>query len=68
MSFCLRTPTRTTAAPDVGKAAVEVLEAAGVHIDVADVTDSGRPAFSKGHFDIARKTAKETVDALAPRV
>ncbi|MFD1600915.1 FAD-binding and (Fe-S)-binding domain-containing protein [Halobellus rarus] len=54
--------------PDVGKAAVEVLEAAGVHVDVADVTDSGRPAFSKGYLDIARETAKETVDALAPRI
>ncbi|WP_311172690.1 FAD-binding and (Fe-S)-binding domain-containing protein [Halobellus ordinarius] len=54
--------------PDVGKAAVEVLEAAGVHVDVADVTDSGRPAFSKGHLDVARETARETVDALAPRI
>ncbi|MFD1686956.1 FAD-binding and (Fe-S)-binding domain-containing protein [Halobellus litoreus] len=54
--------------PDVGKAAVEVLEAAGVHVDVADVTDSGRPAFSKGYLDVARETAAEAVDALAPRV
>ncbi|RLM53690.1 FAD-binding oxidoreductase [Halobellus sp. Atlit-31R] len=52
--------------PDVGKAAVQVLEAAGVHVDLADVTDSGRPAFSKGFLDIARETATETVDALVP--
>ncbi|SDY08355.1 FAD-binding and (Fe-S)-binding domain-containing protein [Halobellus clavatus] len=54
--------------PDVGKAAVEVLEAAGVHVDVADVTDSGRPAFSKGFLDVARETARENVDALLPRI
>ncbi|WP_049987464.1 FAD-binding and (Fe-S)-binding domain-containing protein [Halobellus rufus] len=54
--------------PAVGKAAVRVLEAAGVYVDVADVTDSGRPAFSKGFLDVARETAAETVDALAPRI
>ncbi|MFA1610988.1 FAD-binding and (Fe-S)-binding domain-containing protein [Halobellus rubicundus] len=54
--------------PDVGKAAVEVLEAAGVHVDLADVTDSGRPAFSKGFLDAARETARENVDTLVPRV
>ncbi|RDZ96696.1 FAD-binding oxidoreductase, partial [Haloferax sp. Atlit-6N] len=54
--------------PDVGKAAVEVLEAAGVHVEVADVTDVGRPAFSKGFLDIARETAAETVETLVPRI
>ncbi|WP_256544981.1 FAD-binding and (Fe-S)-binding domain-containing protein [Halobellus inordinatus] len=54
--------------PDVGKASVEVLEAAGVHVEVADVTDVGRPAFSKGFLDVARETAAETVDALVPRI
>ncbi|MCU4800788.1 FAD-binding protein [Halobacteria archaeon HArc-gm2] len=54
--------------PAVGKAAVAILEAAGVHVDLAPVTDSGRPAFSKGFLDAARDTARETVDALAPRV
>ncbi|MEF8883368.1 MAG: FAD-linked oxidase C-terminal domain-containing protein, partial [Halapricum sp.] len=55
--------------PDVGKAAVAVLEAAGVHVQVPDdVTDSGRPAFSKSMLDHARETARENVDALAPRV
>ncbi|MGQ4556026.1 FAD-linked oxidase C-terminal domain-containing protein [Halobellus sp. GM3] len=54
--------------PSVGKATVEVLEAAGVHVDVAEVTDVGRPAFSKGFLDVARETATETVDALVPRI
>jgi len=54
--------------PDVGKAAVRVLEAAGVHVEVADVTDSGRPSYSKGFVDATRETASEAVTALAPRV
>ncbi|WP_324760776.1 FAD-binding and (Fe-S)-binding domain-containing protein [Haloarcula montana] len=54
--------------PDIGKAAVRVLEAAGVHVEVADVTDSGRPSYSKGFVDATRETAREAVDALAPRV
>ncbi|WP_254274461.1 FAD-binding and (Fe-S)-binding domain-containing protein [Haloarcula marina] len=54
--------------PAVGKAAVRVLEAANVHVDVADVTDSGRPAYSKGFVDATRETAREAVESLAPRV
>ncbi len=55
--------------PEVGKAAVRALEAAGVHVEVPDdVTDSGRPAHSKSLLDSARDTARENVDALAPRV
>ena len=54
--------------PAVGKAAVRVLEAAGVHVDLADVTDSGRPAFSKGYLDAARESARAVVDELAPQV
>jgi Fe-S oxidoreductase len=55
--------------PKVGKAAVRVLEAAGVHVTVPnDVSDSGRPAFSKSMLDHARGTARENVDALEPRV
>jgi FAD/FMN-containing dehydrogenase/Fe-S oxidoreductase len=55
--------------PDVGRAAVRVLEAAGVHLEVpGDVGDSGRPAFSKSILDQARETARENVDALVPRV
>ncbi|WP_336336522.1 FAD-binding and (Fe-S)-binding domain-containing protein [Haloarcula brevis] len=54
--------------PEVGKAAVRVLEAAGVHVQVADRTDSGRPAHSKGFLDQSRATARENVDALVPSV
>jgi len=55
--------------PEAGKAAVRVLEAAGVHVQVpADLTDSGRAAFSKGFLDTARETAAGNVAELAPRV
>ncbi|WP_181691473.1 FAD-binding and (Fe-S)-binding domain-containing protein [Natronomonas sp. LN261] len=55
--------------PEVGKAAVRALEAAGVHVEVPDdVTDSGRPAHSKSLLDKSRATARANVDALAPRV
>jgi FAD/FMN-containing dehydrogenase/Fe-S oxidoreductase len=56
-------------APAAGKAAVEVLEAANVHVEIPDdVTGSGRPPFSKGFLDLAREQAATNVDALAPRV
>jgi len=56
-------------APDAGKAAVRVLEAANVHVQIPDdVTGSGRPPFSKGFLDQARDQARTNVDALAPRV
>ncbi|QCC58536.1 FAD-binding protein [Natrinema thermotolerans] len=55
--------------PEAGKAAVRVLEAAGVHVAVPDdLGDTGRPAFSKGFLEKARETARENVTALAPRV
>jgi Fe-S oxidoreductase len=54
--------------PVVGRAAVRVLEAAGVHVALADRTDSGRPAYSKGFLDAARRTAAANVAALAPRI
>jgi FAD/FMN-containing dehydrogenase/Fe-S oxidoreductase len=54
--------------PAVGKAAVRVLEAAGVRVELAGVTDTGRPAHSLGFLDRARETAREAVDDLAPRV
>ena len=56
-------------APEVGKAAVRVLEAAGVYVEIpSDVTDSGRPAHSKSLVDRSRATAERNVEALAPRV
>jgi Fe-S oxidoreductase len=55
--------------PDVGKAAVRVLEAAGVHVRLApDVGPSGRAAHSKGFLDAARERARHNVDALAPYI
>ncbi|WP_415382433.1 FAD-binding and (Fe-S)-binding domain-containing protein [Halosimplex sp. TS25] len=55
--------------PEAGKAAVRVLEAAGVHVDVPDdVTASGRAAHSKGFLDTARERAERNVEALAPRL
>ncbi len=55
--------------PETGKAAVAVLEAAGVRVDLADdVGPSGRAAFSTGFLDVARERARATVDALAPKV
>lgn len=55
--------------PAAGKAAVRVLEAAGVHVTIPDdVTSTGRPAYSKGFIDRARERASTNVGALAPRI
>jgi Fe-S oxidoreductase len=55
--------------PAVGRAAVALLEAAGVHVRIVDeVTASGRAAHSKGLLDVARKRARENIEALAPKL
>jgi Fe-S oxidoreductase len=55
--------------PAAGMAAVRVLEAAGVRVRLPPgVTDSGRPAFSKGFIGKARTTARENVETLAPLI
>ncbi|WP_436922896.1 FAD-binding and (Fe-S)-binding domain-containing protein [Halosimplex amylolyticum] len=55
--------------PEIGKAAVAVLEAANVHVAVPDgLAPSGRAAVSLGFLDLARERAARNVDALAPRV
>jgi FAD/FMN-containing dehydrogenase/Fe-S oxidoreductase len=55
--------------PEAGKATVEVLEAAGVHVRLPlGVSDSGRPAYSKGFLEKARAAAEQNVAALAPLV
>ena len=55
--------------PAAGKAAVAVLEAAGVRVEVpGDLAPSGRAAFSTGFLDEARERAETNVAALAPRV
>jgi FAD/FMN-containing dehydrogenase/Fe-S oxidoreductase len=56
-------------APEQGKAAVRVLEAAGVHVRLTEEAgSSGRPPLSKGFVEKARDRARENVDALAPKV
>jgi FAD/FMN-containing dehydrogenase/Fe-S oxidoreductase len=53
--------------PDVGKAAVRVLEAAGVHVAIPDeLQPSGRAAYSKGFLDLARDRASANARALSP--
>ena len=55
--------------PAAGKAAVEVLESAGIAVTVPDgIGDTGRPAFSKGLLDTARGAARENLDTLGPLV
>jgi Fe-S oxidoreductase len=55
--------------PAPGKAAVEVLEAANVHVQVADdLAPSGRAAFSMGLLDRAEERARQNVETLAPSV
>ena len=55
--------------PAPGKAAVEVLEAAGVHVAIPDDVDpSGRAAYSMGFLDRARENASHNVETLRPSV
>jgi Fe-S oxidoreductase len=54
--------------PGAGKATVRVLEAAGVHVRLAETTDSGRPAHSRGMLDHSRAVAAENVEAFDARV
>ncbi|WP_224449642.1 FAD-binding and (Fe-S)-binding domain-containing protein [Haloprofundus salilacus] len=55
--------------PEAGKAAVRVLEAAGVYVELAsDTAPSGRAAYSGGFLNLARERARQNVDALYPAV
>jgi FAD/FMN-containing dehydrogenase/Fe-S oxidoreductase len=55
--------------PGPGRATIDVLEAAGVHVRVpADLEASGRAAFSTGLLDAARDQARENVDTLLPMI
>lgn len=51
--------------PEIGKAAVAVLEAAGFEVMLANRVCCGRPAMSKGMLDRARKLARQNVAALS---
>ncbi len=53
--------------PEVGMAAVKLLEAAGYEVIVEERRACcGRPALSKGLVDVARKSARRNVQVLAP--
>ncbi|MFC4542461.1 FAD-binding and (Fe-S)-binding domain-containing protein [Halosolutus amylolyticus] len=54
--------------PQVGKAAVRLLEALGYAVEVPAVNCCGRPALSQGMVERTRADAAETVDVLADYV
>src|SRR5262249_22540675 len=55
-------------APEVGRAAVELLEAAGYRVQLVDKKCCGRPLISKGMLDEAKAHAEWNVARLAPLV
>ncbi|HFQ95694.1 MAG TPA: oxidoreductase, partial [Anaerolineae bacterium] len=52
--------------PHVGMAAVKVLEAAGVAVEITPAMTSGRPALSQGLVPYAQKAAAQVVETLLP--
>ena len=52
--------------PEVGMAAVRVLEAAGARVEITPAMSSGRPALSQGLVPYARKAATQVVERLLP--
>jgi FAD/FMN-containing dehydrogenase/Fe-S oxidoreductase len=50
--------------PEVGRAAVKVLEASGYRVELAGLRCCGRPAISKGLLDLGRDLARENVGRL----
>ncbi len=55
--------------PEPGKAAVEVLEAANIYVEIPDDTvPTGRAAFSMGKLDKAYDRAKRNVQVLLPYI
>jgi Fe-S oxidoreductase len=54
--------------PEVGIAAVRVLEASGYKVELAGLACCGRPAISKGLLTTARELAGQNVEKLLPRV
>ncbi len=52
--------------PEIGRAAVEVLETAGYRVVLVDRKCCGRPLISKGMLDVAREHARWNVALLAP--
>src|SRR5437867_407547 len=56
----------TSNTPEIGRAAVELLEAAGYHVALVDKKCCGRPLISKGMLAEARAHAAWNVARLAP--
>src|SRR5215468_9400616 len=54
--------------PEIGRAAVEFLEAAGYRVELVDRKCCGRPLISKGMLDEAREHARWNVERLHPFV
>jgi Fe-S oxidoreductase len=54
--------------PEVGIAAVRVLEAAGYRVELAGLECCGRPAISKGLLPLARDLAAANIQKLLPTV
>ncbi len=53
--------------PEVGRAAVRVLEAGGYRVELAGLPCCGRPAISKGLLTLGRDLARENVARLVDR-
>lgn len=54
--------------PHLGMVTVELFEQLGVPVVVADLTDVGRPAYSRGLLGTARETGRTVVKAVSPAV
>ncbi len=54
--------------PSAGKAAVRLLEAADVRVELAATEDTGRAAHSLGFLDRARERSRAAVEELVPRI
>ncbi|MDZ7716829.1 MAG: FAD-linked oxidase C-terminal domain-containing protein [Balneolaceae bacterium] len=54
--------------PQIGRAAVSVLESMGFEVVIPDITEIGRPQISKGMLDQAKKLATENIELLTEYV
>ncbi|HZV05499.1 MAG TPA: FAD-linked oxidase C-terminal domain-containing protein [Gemmataceae bacterium] len=54
--------------PNIGRAAVRLLERAGYTVELADLICCGRPMISKGFLHMARTLIQEQADPLAKRL
>lgn len=55
--------------PEIGRAAVEVLEAAGFRVEIpGKVLCCGRPLYDFGMLDLARRQLRQILDALRPEI